>query len=159
MWIRNVPSNSTTRAPHLFPTPGRGGVFPPSSAPEGACVSGPAPPRHVHGVLTTCRLGHQVSYASVVFRMRARMLLCARALRPPAHLAAALRNKCASIGQRVPDGGYEWGPTCPRPGPPLVAHHRDPFAGPGSSAPEGAECGSFYLFLFTFYLLPFAVVT
>ena len=58
-------------------------------APEGE-VSEPAPLRHAHGVLTTCRQGQQVPNASVVFRMRARMLLCARALRPLAHPAAYL---------------------------------------------------------------------
>ena len=54
-------------------------------------MSGPAPPRHVHGVLTTCRQGQQVPNASVVVRMRARMLLCARALCPLAHPAAHSR--------------------------------------------------------------------
>ena len=46
MWIRNVPSHSAAWAPHLFPRPGRGGVFPPSSTPEGVCVGArPSPTR------------------------------------------------------------------------------------------------------------------
>ena len=136
MWIRNVLSHSAARAPHLFPTPGRGGVFPPSSTPGGVCAEAPPSPARAWSLTTlpSGTAGDNMHSPSTSARS---MRLCARTHRLLAHLAAALRNRCASIGQRVPDGCNEWGPACPRPGPPFVACHRGPFAGPVSSAPEG----------------------
>ena len=96
MWIRSVPSHSAAWAPHLFPTPGRGGVFPPSSTPEGVCVGArPSPtrawsPHHPPSRTAGVRRIHGALDARS-------MRLCARAPHPLAHPAAHSRAQSTRV--------------------------------------------------------------
>ena len=122
MWIRNVPSHSAAWAPHLFPTPGRGGVFPPSSTPEGVCVGArPSPthawsPDHLQSGTAGAQRVHKV-------RTRAPRSCVQGPTVPPARLTAHshAQGMQAASTARSRTASTRGGVACPRPSLPRVS--------------------------------------
>ena len=84
-----------------FPPKGGNEDLPPSKRED--CAGAPAPPPHMHGVLTTRRQGQRVTDASVMVRMRA-PCSCVQGPSAPLHTPppAHMPKACEKLARRVP---------------------------------------------------------